>query len=247
MTRIVIMAAGKGTRMDSELPKVLVPLKGRPMIMYLMDSVLASGVDPKPIVVVSPGNKELIGQVLKDYSVEYIIQDEPLGTGHAVACAKNHLSRETENVLVLNGDHPFFKAESLKRIVETRPAPLILMTTKLSDFDDWRQNFYHWGRVIRDDKGQIAKIVEFKDASAEEQAVTEVNPNAMYFNKQWLLRSLPNLNNQNKSREYYLTDLIKIAFGEGQTIRSINIEPREAMGINSLAELKVAENLLTAA
>ena len=90
MNRLVILAAGKGTRMNSELPKVLIPLNGRPMINYLMDSVVASQVDPKPLVVVSPDNKEIIRQALQGYNVEYVIQEQQLGTGHAVNCARDY-------------------------------------------------------------------------------------------------------------------------------------------------------------
>jgi len=246
MTRIIIMAAGNGTRMNVQLPKVLVPLKGRPMIKYLLDEVIRSGIDRRPIIVVSPTNESAIKQELSSYDLEYVQQEQQLGTGHAVACAKNILNAEVENVLVLNGDHPFFKAESLKKITSLTPAPLAILTTKLSNFEEWRRNFYHWGRIIRDTQGQIIKIMEFKDATPEEQAVTEVNPNAMYFNRQWLFQHLPNLDNHNKSAEYYLTDLIKIAFSEGQPIASTIVDPCEAMGINSLEELKIAEDLFAA-
>lgn len=244
MTRIVIMAAGKGARMNSELPKVLVPLNGKPMIKHLMDSVVASGIDPKPIIIVSPDNKEIISAELKEYNIEYAIQIKPLGTGHAVACAKDFLSSDVENVLVLNGDHPFFQPVSLQKIVKLTPSPLALITTELSDFDDWRQNFYHWGRIIRDGQREIIKIIEFKDADSNEQTITEVNPNAMYFDKQWLFQHLANLDNNNKANEYYLTDLIKLAFNEGRKIISIKVDPREAMGINSLEELQIAEKLI---
>jgi bifunctional UDP-N-acetylglucosamine pyrophosphorylase/glucosamine-1-phosphate N-acetyltransferase len=244
MTRIIILAAGKGTRMNSELPKTLVPLKNRPMIKYLLDSVLASGADPEPLLVVSPDNKEIISRELENYPVSYTIQNQPLGTGQAVSCAENFLSAEIKNVLVLYGDHPFFRSESIRKFILTKPESLAMMTVNLPDFDAWRSNFYHWGRIIRDENGRIIKITEFKDASEEEKAITEVNPAVMCFNRDWLFKNLKQIKNDNKSREYYLTDLVKIAFNEGFSVNSVAVEPQEAMGVNSLEELKIAESLL---
>ena len=120
MTRIVILAAGKGTRMNSELPKVLVPLNGRPMIKYLMDEVVASGVDPRPIIIVSPANIDIISSALSEYQAEYVIQTEPRGTGHAVAAAESAImadGEKTDNVVVLYGDHPFISPETIKKII----------------------------------------------------------------------------------------------------------------------------------
>ena len=120
MTRIIILAAGKGTRMNCELPKVLVPLKGRPMIQYLMDEVKAAGVDPRPIIVVSPDNKEIVSAALKGYEAEYVIQTTQLGTGQAVACARVALTKdnkEIKNIVVLYGDHPFLKSASIRKFL----------------------------------------------------------------------------------------------------------------------------------
>jgi len=245
MTRIIILAAGKGTRMDSELPKVLVPLKGRPMIKYLMDSVVASGVDPKPLIVVSPDNKEIISQELADYQLEYLIQDKQLGTGHAVSCATDYLGEGADNVLVLYGDQPFLKCDSIKKFATLKQDALTIMSTLLEDFNDWRQNFYHLGRIIRDAKGNVQKIREFKDANDEEKLVTEINLGFMCFNNDWLLKNLDKLKNDNNQQEYYLTDLVKIAFNEGRVIGSILIESHEALGINSVKDLDVAESLLS--
>jgi bifunctional UDP-N-acetylglucosamine pyrophosphorylase/glucosamine-1-phosphate N-acetyltransferase len=244
MTRIVILAAGKGTRMDSKLPKVLVPLKGRPMVKYLVDSILATGIDARPIMVVSPDNHDLISRELEGYPIDYVIQTEQLGTGHAVSCAREKLGDQSKNVLVLYGDHPFFRSESIKRCSTAYPESLLMLTTKLPDFEDWRHNFYHWGRIVRDEFGKIIRITEFKDADDAQKNITEVNPAVMCFNKAWLLDNLHRLGNDNKSKEYYLTDLVNIAFSEGLPIDSLLIEAHEAMGINSLEELRIAEGLL---
>lgn len=247
MTRIVILAAGKGTRMNSELPKVLVALNGKSMIKYLMDSVVAAEVDPRPIIIVSPDNKEIISQELKNYNAEYVVQEQQLGTGHAVACAQSVLEKSetpVDNIIVLYGDHPFLKSDSIKKFSALNPTSVTIMPTTLPDFDGWHQNFYHWGRIIRGVNGQVEKIVEFKDATDEEKLVTEVNPGFMCFNYSWLFKNIEDLQNNNTQNEYYLTDMIKIAFSEGQEVGTVSIEPHEAMGINSQEELLVAENLI---
>jgi bifunctional UDP-N-acetylglucosamine pyrophosphorylase/glucosamine-1-phosphate N-acetyltransferase len=247
MTRIVILAAGKGARMNSDLPKVLVPLNGRPMIKYLMDSVVASGVDECPIIVVSPDNKKIISEALKEYKVEYAIQDKQLGTGHAVSCAQEGLEKnnvQPKNIIVLYGDHPFLKAESIRKFADLNPKALTIMPTKLADYDNWRLNFYHWGRIIRGRDGQVEKIIEFKDASDEEKLVTEVNPGFMSFNYNWLFKNINNLKNNNSQQEYYLTDMVKVAFEEKYEVGTVDIEVQEAMGVNSLEELNIAESLL---
>jgi len=247
MTRIIILAAGKGTRMNSELPKVLVPLKNRPMIKYLMDSVVASGVDLSPIVVVSPDNQDIISNELSEYNVEYAIQEKQLGTGHAVAAALPVLEkddRKITNIVVLFGDQPFLKAESIKKFAQLKHDALTVVSTFLGDFDGWHQNFYHLGRIIRGASGQVERIQEFKDANEEEKLVTEINTASMCFNKDWLVKNINSLNNDNNQHEYYLTSLVNIAFEEGLEVNAVSIDPHEAIGINSLNELQIAESLI---
>ena len=244
MNQIVILAAGRGTRMNSELPKALVPLKGRPMIHHLLDSVVKADIDVNPIVIVSPDNRDIISESLKNYNVQYAIQSEQLGSGHAVTCAKNLIKPETENIIVLYCDHPFLSAESLKKCAAAKIETVMVMTTKLTDFEDWRRNFYHWGRFVRNAQNEIERIVEFKDATPEEQAIAEVNPGFMAFNNSWLWPNIKLLSNNNSQHEYYLTSLPGMAFAEGYKIPSISIEAQEAMGINSPEELAIAEELI---
>ncbi len=244
MTRIIVLAAGRGMRMNSELTKVLVPLKNKPMIQHLIDSIVESGLDSRPIVVVSPDNKKAIRQALKDYKIDYVVQKEQLGTGHAVSCTSKLLTKDFDNILVLYGDQPFLQSSSLQKVAQLSPKPLVMLTTKLPDFNSWHRNFYYLGRIIRDKNSNIEKIVEFKDASEEEKLVTEINPAVMCFGREWLLKSLAQLSNKNNQQEYYLTDLVQIAFDEGSIIDSLTIKPSEAVGINSLEELQIAEDLL---
>jgi len=246
MTRIVILAAGRGTRMNSDLPKALVPLKGKAMIEHLLDSVDKSGVDKRPIVVVSPDNKNIIKPALHNYKVEFVVQKKQLGTGHAVVATRNLIGKESsqmDNIVVLYADHPFVSAASIRALAEVNQTALTIMPTTVPEFSGWYQGLYHWGRIIRDDQGNVEAIVEFKDASEEQRLIKEVNPGFMSFNKNWLFANLDYLNAENQQHEYYLTDLAKIAFIEGHRIGAININPREALGINSQKELKAAESL----
>jgi len=230
--------------MGLELPKVLVPLQGRPMIKYLIDSVLKSEVSRKPILVVSPDNQEIIKEALAEYDLDYVVQAEQLGTGHAVSCAQELLSNsKIKNLVVFYGDHPFIQAETIEKLLVNHYDPITMMTTRVSNFEGWHQNFIRWGRIVRTD-GEIKEIVEFKDASAEQQAITEVNPALFCFNNSWLWENIQQLKNENNQQEYYLTDLIKIATAQNIKINSMEIDPREAVGINSQAELTVAENLI---
>lgn len=243
MTRIIILAAGRGTRMNSVLPKVLVSLKNRPLIKYLLDAVFASGVDPRPIIVVSPDNREIISQELVEYNLEYVVQEKQLGTAQAVACAKE-ASRGADKIIVLYGDHPFVTAASIKSFSELSPDALTIMPIKPPDFNGWHGNFYHWGRIIRDDQGKVIKITEFKDATEKEKLITELNPGFMCFQADWLFFNIDHLSNNNQAQEYYLTDLVGEAVKGGYLVETINISPREALGINSPEELQIATELL---
>jgi len=118
-----------------------------------------------------------------------------------------------------------------------------MMTTTVDNFDGWQKNFYHWGRIVRQN-GEIKAIVEFKDADEEIKQIKEVNPGLYRFDSQWLWENIDRLGNSNAQHEYYLTDLIKLAFEQNQKISSIIISPKEVIGINSIEELKIAENLI---
>jgi bifunctional UDP-N-acetylglucosamine pyrophosphorylase / glucosamine-1-phosphate N-acetyltransferase len=241
--KIIILAAGKGKRMGSDLPKALFPLRGRPMIEYLLDSVFSSGVDVEPIIVVSPDREEMMRKNLAKYNLCYALQTEQLGTGHAAACARESIVHTVENIIVLYCDHPFISAASIKKISEEQNV-LSLMPARVEDFSDWRQNFYHWGRIVRDAENKIKKISEFKDSTEEEKKITEVNPGIMGFNSAWLWENIAKLKNLNAQQEYYLTDLVHLAFEQGHQVGGLIIEPHEAMGINSQEELKIAESLI---
>lgn len=239
---IVILAAGKGKRMQSELPKVMHPLRGRPLIDYVVNA--AEELKIKPVVVVAD-DSNLVREYLGDRA-DYVVQTERLGTGHAVQMAEGSLNGKVDNVLVLYGDMPFIKASSLRNLIDdhvSRSNMLTLATVTVPDFRDWRAQFYDFGRIIRDENGDIIRIVEKKDASPAELNIKELNSAFFCFNAEWLWRNLKNLKNNNAAGELYLTDLVKIAFDTGVALSSVNIDPLEAVGVNTKEHLEKAHNI----
>jgi len=241
--RIVILAAGKGTRMKSELPKVLVKLKGQHMIKHLLDSVKKSQIDPKPIIVVGY-EKNLVIKELGD-KYQYVTQEEQLGTGHAVYTAKD-ACRDVENIIVISGDQPFIKTETIKNLLRKHldsGAKITITTTEVPSFDDWYKPFLRFGRVLRKDGKIIDR--EFKDANEEEKNVKELNASCYAFDTKWLWDNFEKIDNKkNTQKEYYLTDLWQIASENGEKIETIKIDPREALGANSKEELEILEKLV---
>lgn len=240
--RVVILAAGQGKRMKADVPKVLVKMKGKPMLEYLVESVINSGVDNSPIVVVSSDNQNLIKKALGKYNCQYALQKEQLGTGHALACARELINDNNDFVISFYGDHPFVKSKTVKELSRNCCKTITMMTIELPDFEDWRVGFYNWGRVIRSE-GQVKAIIEFKDADDETKKVTEVNPGFYCFENRWLWDNIDKLKNENAQKEYYITDLVKIAFEQGLEIGTFPISPEEGVGVNTKEELERAENL----
>ncbi len=240
--KIVILAAGKGRRMESDLPKALMPLRGKPMITYLLASVQKSGIDPEPVIVVGY-KKELVEETLGE-KYFYLDQTENLGTGHAVGIGRSYLEDKADHIVVLYGDQPFTSAETIRELVNKHlkyGKKITLATVKLEDFRDWRINFVQFSRILRDQNGKIIGDVQFKDATDKQVKITEVNPCYFCFEAKWLWRNLELLKNENAQEEYYLTDLIKIAAAEGEEIESIDIAPHEALGANTQRELEILE------
>ena len=204
----IVLAGGKGSRMNTDTPKALVPLKGKPMIKHLLDAIAESGLSLRPIIVVGQKRKLVTSELGPNY--HYAIQTKPLGTGHAVNSARQLAENKADHILVLYGDHPCVSAETVKNLADAHiqsDSVLTIATANVPDFDGWRACFFDFGRVIRDKLDRIVKIVEKKDAQGE----------------------------------YYLTDMIGLAQKQGHIIRSISIEPREAMGVNTIEQLLALE------
>lgn len=240
--KIIILAAGKGTRMNVDIAKVLVPVKGEPMIERLVKTVSQIG---RPVIVVG-FQAAAVMRCVGD-KADYAFQSDQLGTGHAVNCAKDLLKDFDGAVLVLYGDTPLITLETINKLFtlhEESGVKLSLMTTKVEDFQDWRQGFYSFGRILRDEDGNILGIRELKDCSDEEKLINEVNPGYYCFDSKWLWENIGKIQNKNNQKEYYLTDLIEIAVKEQEKISSLLINPEECLGINTKEQLKFVEEIL---
>ena len=233
----IILAAGKGKRMGSDLPKVLVPVCGRPMVRYVLDAVRAAGIER--IVVVIGYRGELVRQELTGAAgISFAEQKEQLGTGHAVMMCRDELARHEGPVLVLAGDSPMVQIESLKSLLSEfaarQPACLLGTATKT--------NPTGLGRVVRDAGGEFLAIVEEKDATAEQRAITEVNMSTYVFAAADLVWALGQLTADNAQGEYYLTDCCGVLKSAGRTVVAVNVlKPIEALSINTVEELAAVE------
>lgn len=244
-TRVVVLAAGKGKRMESAIPKPLIEIAGRPMVEHLIDSIIDSEIDRRPILVIAPDNIEQFRDVLGD-KCEYILQQEQLGTGDAVRSAENAFS-DADCVMVFYGDHPFLTSEKMLELQELHKesdAVISMVTTTVKEFEGKFAGLERWGRIIRDEVHRVIAIREAKDATEAELKIREVNPALFAFDKQWLVDHLPQLSNKNASGEYYLTDLIEMAIEQGEEIATILAEPLEVIGINTKQELETAEQFM---
>ena len=233
----IILAAGKGTRMKSDLPKVLHKVAGISMLEHVFRSVGA--ISPEKTVTVVGHKAELVEQVLAGQT-EFVKQTEQLGTGHAVMMAKEYIN-DNDTIVVLCGDTPLVKEETLKRLfdyhIEHGYHATVLTTTV--------DNPTGYGRIIRDENKDLLKIVEQKDANEEEKKAKEINSGIYCFNGKSLRESLDLLDNNNAQGEYYLTDTIKIMRDKGQKVGAFNGSTiEELMGVNSRVELSKAEEIM---
>lgn len=241
-TRVVILAAGKGTRMKSELPKPLIPIHGKPMVARLVESVKSSGIDQKPVLVVGDWSKDLFVEQF-GVSVDYAVQMEQLGTGHALQSAEKNLTG-ADHVVVLYGDHPFVSVETLRKLVkmyENAPEALVMLTTRVPNFEGKFSTFVSWSRILRDASGRVMADRQVKDATEEEKEILELNPCLFAFPAPWIWEKLAALKNNNANAEYYLTDVIAMAMEEGRGIETLEVDPMDVVGVNSPEELARAE------
>jgi bifunctional UDP-N-acetylglucosamine pyrophosphorylase/glucosamine-1-phosphate N-acetyltransferase len=233
----VILAAGQGTRMKSSKPKVLHEILGRPMLAYLIDTLKAVGV--KDIVLVVGHQAERVQEAYKGYGVRFVIQEPQLGTGHAVQVAMPAVPLEAGTVMVLCGDAPLISEESiaaLNRRHEAARAAVTVQTIILADGA-------HYGRVVRDEAGQVAAVVQAKDSKDRPDllAIREINTGAYCFDAAFLKQGLTKIPKSPVTGEIYLTDLIHIARGEGRGVEALVDPDWEALlGINSRQELAEA-------
>lgn len=241
--QIVVLAAGKGTRMGVDIPKVLLPLNGQPVISRLLEGIKDVPQDTAPIIVVG-FMKELVQQTLGS-SYIYVEQFDQKGTAHAVLSAKQAVT--AKHIIVLNGDMPFISKQSLVNVIEQHErtgAMISMFPCRLPNFENEFQPFVSYGRIVRDEAGSIKKIQEYKDCTEEQKQITEVNPGSYMFNSEWLWSKLEQIGSSNAQDEFYLTDIVEIAIADGQQIQSVPISPQEIYGINTPADLTQAEKVL---
>ncbi len=244
--KIVILAAGKGVRMESEDPKALLLYKEKPFIEYILDTVSKLKLSTKPVIVVGY-KKERVQEVLGN-KYEYAEQKEQLGTGHAVGCARNYIDKNIKTILVLCADQPTVSPETLEKMLakhEEKNATVTIGTVIVPDFEDWRIGMYkHFGRIIRGDDGSVKKIIEFKDTNDDEKNIKELNLSIYAFDSNWLWKNIDNLENKNVQKEFYLTDMVQIACEQQKKIEAVPVSNIiEAIHPNSKVELELLEKL----
>lgn len=240
--QIVVLAAGKGTRMGGEIPKVLMPLGDQPIIKHLLEQVRQIPQATAPVVVVG-FKKEMVQEELgPDYL--YVTQLDQKGTAHAALSAKEVIT--ADNIIVLNGDMPFTSAESLQKLIDlhnSNQSMVSMFTVMLPNFENQFDHFLSWGRIIRDGQNQIVKIQEYKDCNEQQKLITEVNTGTYMFNSKWLWDKLEKIGDKNAQHEFYLTDIVELAIADGQQVHSLVIDPRESYGINNPDDLEFARDL----
>ncbi len=233
----VILAAGQGTRMKSETPKVLHQIAGRPMVQYVIDAAQAAGA--WPLVVVIGHGAEQVQSTIGDRAAT-VWQVPQLGTGHALLQARAKIDPAVEIVLVLYGDTPFLSAETIQRLLGThREAGAVLSLITFTPHDPAL-----YGRIVRDAAGRVVDIVEYKEAAPEQRAIREVNSGIFCYQTAWLLSHLDRLQPRAGHGEYYLTDLVNIAAKENAPIATCACAEAEVLGINDRAQLAEAERLM---
>ena len=235
----VIMAAGKGTRMKSNLPKVLHPLNGRAMVHYVID--VADAIGSKKTILIVGHKKELVEAECTNRRVSFAVQSPQLGTGHAVQQAGPQLNNFKGDILVLSGDVPLLTAATIEKLIHTHQnskATATLLTARLD-------NPAGYGRVIRNATGMVDCIVEHKDANAEQLKIDEINVGIYIFKADDLFAALKQVKNNNAQGEYYLPDVIPLFLSEGKMVNAVVAESfDETRGINTIDQLKEAEDIL---
>ena len=238
---VIILAAGRGVRMKSDLPKVFHEVLGEPMLTYVLETV--KKLAPQRIYLVVGHKRDLIMDYYKDWDLKFVVQEEQLGTGHAVMQAKPHLKDFSGTVLVLAGDVPLLTNATLRKLIEyhlKKKAAATDLTAELPDAGNY-------GRIVRNKKGEIEKIVEKKDASADELRIKEINTGTFCFEKDALFEALAEVRPDNAQREYYLTDTLEILRQKGLPVHAFRAQdPSETLGINTKEELVAVEKILLA-
>jgi bifunctional UDP-N-acetylglucosamine pyrophosphorylase/glucosamine-1-phosphate N-acetyltransferase len=236
---VILLAAGQGTRMKSDIPKVLHPVGGKALFLHALETALR--LDPSIVAIVVGHGASAVRQAHSSIEAKWVTQERQLGTGHAVLCAKEAFKDFAGEVLILSGDVPLIREQTLRAMLarhHSRRAALTLLTAELEEPKGY-------GRILRDGAGVIAGIVEEKDATSAQREIGEVNAGIYIASAPFLFAALSEVQNNNQQGEYYLPDVVAVGLARGQTIETVTAEdPREMLGINSREELAAMEKNL---
>jgi bifunctional UDP-N-acetylglucosamine pyrophosphorylase/glucosamine-1-phosphate N-acetyltransferase len=239
-TAAIILAAGGSTRMNTQVAKVLHEVCGRPMLAYVLDTCRMIGIR-KLYVVIGFSADEVREQFAEAEDVVWIRQDKQLGTAHAVSCCKEHLKDFDGQTLVLCGDGPLVRPQTLKKIIEKHESGQSAATLGTAVLEDPTG----YGRIVRDDYGNIQGIVEDSDCTPAQLKIKEINPSNYLFNNKILFEAIENVKPENVKKEYYLTDAVSGIIATGHKVEAITaVPPDEALGINSRAQLSAASKIM---
>jgi bifunctional UDP-N-acetylglucosamine pyrophosphorylase / glucosamine-1-phosphate N-acetyltransferase len=238
----IILGAGKGTRMKGDLPKVVHPVGGRPMVCAVVDACRAAGCTR--IIAVVGYKQELVRDALRGYAgIEFAIQDQQLGTGHAVLCAETAVGSGAGDVFVLCGDGPLIRAETLRTLHNKHRETRAAATLATAVIDDPTG----YGRVVRDAAGRFLAIVEHKNATEEQRKIREVNPSYYCFRRADLFSSLRKVGRNPASGEYYLTDTLSVLLDEGKRVEVVPaVPPEDVLSINTPEDLAMVDRIYRA-
>ncbi|MBL4851341.1 MAG: bifunctional UDP-N-acetylglucosamine diphosphorylase/glucosamine-1-phosphate N-acetyltransferase GlmU [Gammaproteobacteria bacterium] len=230
---VVILAAGKGTRMRSDLPKVVHAVAGRPMLAHVVDT--ARSLKPDSIIVVYGHGGDAVKQIIVDEDIVWVEQVEQLGTGHAVAQALPHIDDDSM-MLVLYGDVPLIRTQTLDELLQmSNNSSITLLSCEVEDPDGY-------GRIIRNSDDKIIAIVEQKDASLEQLSIEEINTGIMIVPAKYFCSAYPRIDAANTQQEYYLTDIIALAVSDGVTVSAVvSDDEEEILGVNDRMQLAMVE------
>lgn len=237
----LILAAGMGKRMASDLPKVLHPAVGKPLVLHVLGQL--QPLHPARTVVVVGHKEELVRKALEDRNAHFVTQSPQLGTGHAVQMAWPELEQGPPTILILAGDMPLVRTVTLKKLIDRHLGDHDAVTFLSGELDDPSG----YGRVVRDNRGDFQRIVEEKDATAKERKIAEVNSGIYCFERGPLGEALSALQPDNAQKEYYLTDTLTVLLARGQRVGALLVpDSREMFGVNTPEQLALVEETLRA-
>lgn len=229
----VILAAGKGTRLKSDLPKVLHEVCGRPMLAWVLDACREAGIETR-ICVVGHGMQRVLDAFEDEPGVEWVEQAEQLGTGHAVMVCREKLAGRFDHAVICCGDGPLVRPQTLRTLLERHLEAEAVLTLATAELDDPTG----YGRILRDEAGRLVGIVEERDCTDAQRAIREINPSYYAFRVPELFEALERIDNNNAKGEYYLTDTVGVLISLGRTVQAVTAVPAEdVLGINSRRDL----------